>query len=152
MERALVVVEDSENSRAMVHEAGKFASCEESELVLYAEATQSDVSEATTVASSAGEGDIPDPASRDAIDSIYRFLEGVAEEQFHGLELQYETTCSIVPENHHSGSVLRTAENNNCDHLFVVGEQRSPTGKAVFGDFVQSLLLNFDGRVTVELE
>jgi len=33
--------------------------------------------------------------------------------------------------------------------VFVRGRRRSPTGKAVFGDTAQAVILNFDGFVTV---
>lgn len=45
--------------------------------------------------------------------------------------------------------VLSVADEFDCDHLFVAGRRRSPTGKAIFGDITQSLILNFDGPVTV---
>ncbi len=45
--------------------------------------------------------------------------------------------------------VLSVANEFDCDHLFVAGRRRSPTGKAIFGDITQSLILNFDGPVTV---
>ncbi len=41
------------------------------------------------------------------------------------------------------------AENNDIDHIFVPGKNRSPTGKAVFGDGTQDIILRFDGPVTV---
>lgn len=151
MERAIVVVEDSEDSRAMVREAGKIAAGVGVELLLYAEVTESDISKATTVTSS-DSNDTPRPASTDAINSVHQFLDGVAAKQFEGIDVDYDTVCSVVPASDHAGSVIRTGETNDCDHLFVVGEQRSPTGKALFGDFVQSLLLNFDGLVTVNLK
>lgn len=45
--------------------------------------------------------------------------------------------------------VLSVADEFDCDHLFVAGRRRSPTGKAIFGDITQSLILNFEGPVTV---
>lgn len=45
--------------------------------------------------------------------------------------------------------VLSVADEFDCDHLFVAGRRRSPTGKAIFGDITQSLILNFNGPVTV---
>ena len=151
MKRAIVVVEDSENSRAMVREAGELAAGVGAELLLYAEVTETDISNATTVISSTNNDDSSSHTSSDAIDSVHQFLNGIATEQFDGLNVDYETACSVVPNSGHAQSVIRAGESNNCDHLFVVGERRSPTGKALFGDFVQSLLLNFDGAVTVDL-
>lgn len=133
----------------MLRQAGRFAAADDATLVLYGEATEDDVAEATVV--SGRGGDLPPAASRSAVESARRFLEGVAEEELAGVDVAYETVCSIVPSANHAESVLRAADEEGCDHLFVVGEKRSPAGKAFFGDFVQSLLLNFDGRVTVDL-
>lgn len=48
--------------------------------------------------------------------------------------------------------VLRTAEELGCDHVFVTGKRRSPTGKVLFGDDAQKIILSFDGPVTVTTE
>ncbi|WP_408960199.1 universal stress protein [Natrinema sp. 74] len=45
--------------------------------------------------------------------------------------------------------VVQIAEEENCEHVFVSGKKRSPAGKAVFGDVAQSIILQFDGPVTV---
>lgn len=45
--------------------------------------------------------------------------------------------------------VMELADELGCEHLFVSGKQRSPAGKALFGDVAQSLILDFDGPVTV---
>ncbi len=47
------------------------------------------------------------------------------------------------------GDVLDIATEEECDHIFVSGKQRSPAGKAIFGDVAQSIILEFDGPVTV---
>ncbi|GAB7018943.1 universal stress protein [Halostagnicola bangensis] len=45
--------------------------------------------------------------------------------------------------------VLEIAAERECDHIFVSGKGRSPAGKAIFGDVAQSVILEFDGPVTV---
>lgn len=45
--------------------------------------------------------------------------------------------------------IIAVADEEDCDHVFVSGRKRSPTGKALFGDIAQSILLRFDGPVTV---
>lgn len=45
--------------------------------------------------------------------------------------------------------ILRFADEQNCEQIFVTGKKRSPSGKALFGDVAQSLILDFDGPVTV---
>jgi nucleotide-binding universal stress UspA family protein len=45
--------------------------------------------------------------------------------------------------------IVRLADENDCEHIFVTGKTRSPSGKALFGDVAQSLILDFDGAITV---
>ncbi|WP_222913800.1 universal stress protein [Natrinema sp. SYSU A 869] len=45
--------------------------------------------------------------------------------------------------------LIQLADERDCDHIFVSGKSRSPAGKAVFGDVAQSIILHFDGPVTV---
>jgi nucleotide-binding universal stress UspA family protein len=56
-----------------------------------------------------------------------------------------------VSDDDQSETVLRVARNNDCDHIFLSGGKRSPAGKALFGDVTQSVLLGFDGYVTVRM-
>lgn len=44
--------------------------------------------------------------------------------------------------------VLRIASENDADHIVVGGTVRSPTGKAIFGDHAQQILLNASLPVT----
>lgn len=45
--------------------------------------------------------------------------------------------------------IIEVADERDCGHVFVSGRKRSPTGKALFGDIAQAVLLRFDGPVTV---
>jgi nucleotide-binding universal stress UspA family protein len=152
MKRALVIVTESEESHSMVRSAGLTAAAHDAPLVLYSEATQDDISEAALVSDLNSEGGVPPEVNASAVDGVRRFLEGVAEDQLADVDVEYETVGSIVPAHGHAESILRVADEYGCDHIFVTGRKRSPTGKAIFGDFIQSLLLKFDGRVTVDLE
>lgn len=46
-------------------------------------------------------------------------------------------------------SILEVAREYECDHIFTIGNRRSPSGKAIFGDLAQRLVLDFDGPVTI---
>ena len=46
-------------------------------------------------------------------------------------------------------SIVEFARDEGVDQIFISGERRSPTGKAIFGDRAQHVILNFDGFVTV---
>lgn len=48
--------------------------------------------------------------------------------------------------------ILAAAEEFDCDHIFLTGRRRSPTGKAMFGDTPQKVILNADTPVTLVME
>lgn len=63
--------------------------------------------------------------------------------------VEVEIVVAVDSESDRAQSVLDTATEHGCDHVFIVGQSRSPTGKAVFGDVAQQVVLNFDGYTTV---
>ncbi|MFC4440339.1 MULTISPECIES: universal stress protein [Natrialbaceae] len=68
------------------------------------------------------------------------------------IDVNVDIETAITDEADIDDEVLSTAERLGCDHVFIVGRKRSPTGKAIFGDVTQRVLLNFDGSVTVMME
>lgn len=142
MDHALVVVEPTERGRELIKLAGEIAEGTGAELVLVrivdedayegdvqrkAESSLSDVSsvneltdEATAVARELGEELLPEDITYSA-----------------------EALFGNLP-----GDLLEHAEERRYDHVFITGERRSPTGKVLFGDTTQAVLLNFDGPVT----
>ncbi|MFC6724399.1 universal stress protein, partial [Halobium palmae] len=64
------------------------------------------------------------------------------------LDVSYDVVAAVGDE---SDRIFEVAAERDCDHLFLSGRRRSPTGKALFGDRTQRALLNFDGPVTVIL-
>lgn len=71
--------------------------------------------------------------------------EEIAKDAF-GDDVPYRAmgTVGTIPDD-----LIRIAGEEDCEHVFVTGKQRSPTGKAVFGDVAQSIILQFEGPVTV---
>jgi nucleotide-binding universal stress UspA family protein len=66
--------------------------------------------------------------------------------------IEPQTVVAINSENTRAQHVLDAAREHDCDHVFIVGSSRSPTGKAVFGDFAQQVILNFEGYTTLATE
>lgn len=60
----------------------------------------------------------------------------------------YETSGAVGER---AGRILAAQENQECDHVFLLGRRRSPAGKAVFGDATQRVLLDAPVPVTVHL-
>lgn len=69
----------------------------------------------------------------------------IAEDAF-GDEITYEVVG--VPEEN-AGTVLEIADEYDCDHVFIDARKRTAVGKAIFGDLAQTIILQFDGAVTV---
>lgn len=71
--------------------------------------------------------------------------EDVASDAFGG-EIPYRAIGLVgtIPDD-----LIQVAEEEGCDHIFISGKKRSPAGKAVFGDVAQSVILQFNGPVTV---
>ncbi|WP_226482819.1 universal stress protein [Natrinema amylolyticum] len=63
-----------------------------------------------------------------------------------GDDVPYRTIGLVgtIPE-----GLIQVAEEEKCAQIFISGKKRSPAGKAVFGDVAQSVILQFDGPVTV---
>lgn len=72
-----------------------------------------------------------------------------AQATFDDISVEYEALGVVVESDKRANTILDVAEDRDCDHVFIAGRRRSPTGKAVFGDVAQSVILNFDGYVTV---
>ncbi|WP_224334536.1 universal stress protein [Haloprofundus halobius] len=147
MKRALVAVTESERSKRLVREAGELAAGVSAELVLLSVTAQSayDDTRQSTIDAGAPEsayslGD----ARKDAED----LAERVASEALVAVDVEYETVGAV---GRRADRVLGIADELDCDHLFLAGRRRSPTGKALFGDATQEVLLSFDGPVTVSL-
>lgn len=56
---------------------------------------------------------------------------------------------AVVAEGDLADTVHSFVDERDIDHVFVAGERRSPTGKALFGSDVQSIVLNSTVPVTV---
>jgi len=149
MERALVLVEDSDRHRELLREAGELAEGVGAELLLLSAMTEeeyeNDIETIEAIANVENIG-FGRETMMDAAKSLARTL---AEGEFEGLDVDYEVLGEVVDEDGHDDAVLRIAEDRDCDHIFVTGRRRSPTGKAIFGDVAQSVILNYDGPVTV---
>ena len=148
MERALAVVDADESTKALVQEAGELAAAVGAELVLLHVTSQDEYEEMRKTMESIPNSPVGYSA-RKARDGAEDFAADIGREVLEGIGVSYEAVGAVGDEQR---QILETAEEYDCDHLFIAGEKRSPTGKALFGDLTQSIILNFDGPVTVVTE
>ncbi|MES3162275.1 MAG: universal stress protein [Halorubrum sp.] len=143
MERALAVVEAKEATKELVAEAGKLAKGVDAELFLLHVTTEEEFQDRrSTLENVAG---LDTEYNVDSARSgAQQFAQKLGSEVLD--ELEFTALGRIgSPQD----TILETAETKDIDHIFIHGKQRSPTGKAVFGDLAQAIILNFDGPVTV---
>jgi len=148
MERALAVVDADESSKALVREAGELAAAVGAELVLIHVTSDEEYEEMRQKMER-----IPDSrvrySAKQAVDGAEQFAADVGREVLEGVDVPWDAVGKVGDA---QTEILDAAAERECDHLFVAGEKRSPTGKALFGDLTQALILNFDGPVTVVTE
>lgn len=147
MKRALVVVTPSTRSKQLVESAGAFAAGSGGELVLLSITPPEDYEHTHAAVEDIGSSDLVYTLDQ-AEESAARRVKRLAREALEDYDVGYEIIATIGRE---ADTVLDVAEDRECDHLFLTGRKRSPTGKALFGDLTQQILLSFDGPVTVLL-
>lgn len=149
MTSALIVIEDVDRDRDLLERARAFAAGEGTDLVVLALATPSEYDSVVETLEAIGDAEHTSYAEDDVIEGISGDIDDLAADVL-GERVDYELATEITEDNQ-AETIIAVAERTDCDHVFVTGRRRSPTGKAVFGDRTQRLLLNFDGYVTVAM-
>jgi nucleotide-binding universal stress UspA family protein len=143
MDRLLVVADESTAHRDALQRAGTIAAGTGCELLVLDIVDENEFAGSVQrQASRGGQGDSVDELATRAATNAKELADDVLE----GMDVNYEVLGLVgtIPDD-----ILTVADERDCDHIVVVGRKRSPTGKAVFGDTAQSIVLNFDGPVTV---
>lgn len=152
MERPLVVTDPSENVVEIIREAGELAADTGSPLTVLTVVTESEYQNDAEVlgAIEAFEGATYgiEPAT---------YAEEVAQtaitDVLSDLDIETEAVGRFVEdESDRADAILEVATGNDCDYIFLMGRRRSPTGKALFGDTAQAVILNFDEYVVTMSE
>lgn len=146
MKRALVVVTANAGTERVIREAAQLAAGVDAEMVLVHVTTESDYEERRReMETLSGIETDTYPVER-AEAGAEQFARDMAVQALAGFDVDYEVYGVVGPT---VERVLEAAEEYDCDHVFVAGRRRSPSGKAVFGDVAQRVILNFPGPVTV---
>ncbi|WP_101297975.1 universal stress protein [Halegenticoccus soli] len=147
MDRALVVI-DTSPAADLLREAGSLAQGVGAELVVLALVLGGDDADAVDEMRAAL-GDAGTRPPRSDAETVRLFAERVSERALGDLTVPYRVVWDVVETSRPSDRIIEVADGHDCDHVFIPGRRRSPTGKAIFGDTTQSVVLNFDGYVTV---
>lgn len=146
MQRTLVVVEPSEEVHWLVREAAELAAGVDAELLLLRITSSSSYERdrkamADTIGMESTKYDVDQ-----AVEGARQFADDLATEIIADLDVEWTALGAVGDK---ADETLGVAAEERCDHIFVGGRRRSPSGKAIFGDDAQKVLLNFDGPVTV---
>lgn len=143
MKSALVVVDSGEAARRVGKRAGEFAAALNANIHVVKFVDRTEYQHHL-------EHDAANSQNLDSIEEVEANArdqaQAYADEMFDDLDI--EVHISGIVENVPDG-ILSYANTNDCDHIFLTGPKRSPTGKALFGDTAQTVILDFDGPVTV---
>jgi nucleotide-binding universal stress UspA family protein len=151
MDDALVVVDDRESTVSVTREAAAYAAGADADLVLYVPLSEAEFEESLRALDEIGRVENKDYSDEAALSVARQFAEDVTEEALENFDVDHSVVTDVTEEVEAS-RVIEIADERGCDHVFAVGRQRSPTGKAVFGDTTQQLVLNFPGFVTVQMQ
>ena len=152
MKRALVVVDDSESHRELLAEAGEVASATGTELVLFSWITPDQFDEGTDAIEAVEAAEHTTYSDVDALDGVRSFAADIGEEVLGSDGPDFEVTAVVTEDDDRAEAILEAAKRHGCDHVYIVGRRRSPTGKVLFGDVAQRVILNFDGHVTISMD
>lgn len=143
------MMDETDAHRDLLAEAGEHARGADADLVVLTVMTEAEYEADTETLASIGSIEGTSYDSRAVLDAAADGLRDLAAEVVpEGVEIT--AVARAADEDERATTVIDTAIDRGCDHVFVLGQRRSPTGKAIFGDVAQRIVLNFDGYVTLK--
>jgi nucleotide-binding universal stress UspA family protein len=147
MDGILAVVAPTEADVHLLEEAGTVAAATGVDVVVLALA-QEDTEHASVEAMRQWEG-FEGADLGDSTETPRHFAEYLGDVVLAPRGVTYTAVGERVENMRPSEKTIDVAKNHGCDHVYVLNRSQSPAGKALFGDTTQSVILNFDGFVTV---
>ncbi|WP_222912911.1 universal stress protein [Natrinema sp. SYSU A 869] len=154
MDNALVVIDDTDTHRTLLEEAGKLSHDTGAKLTVLAWITPDQVDETAASLEVIEQVEGTSYGEPDSNSAAQQFAQQFADDVFESVDDSIDFTPEgiVVEDDERADEIIAAAERLECDHIFIVGRRRSPTGKALFGDVAQRILLNFDGTVTLKMD
>lgn len=153
MDYGLVVIEDTDADRDLLREAAENASGTGAKLLLLMLLDESEYEHDLETLESIGDVENVSYGEESILEGAKQEANEIASETIdEDFDIEWDVLVDVIEEDQRARAVVQASADNGCDHAFILGRQRSPTGKAIFGDFAQRVILNFDGYVTVATE
>lgn len=152
MDRGLVLVDGTETHRELLQEAKEHAVGADADLVLLVTLTEDEYEETQEMLDTIGSVENTTYTDDQVLTAATNVAEELAQDVLADGSVPYEVVPRVADEDERAKTVVEIAEETESDHVFVLGRKRSPTGKAIFGDLAQYVILNFYGYVTLYAE
>lgn len=152
MDRGLILLDDTEAHRKLLREAKEHAIGADADLVLLVTLTEDEYEETQEMLDAIGSVENTTYTDDQVLTAATNVAEDLARDVLFEGDVSYEVAPRVADEDERAEAVIDTAAETESDHVFVLGRKRSPTGKALFGDLAQYVVLNFDGYVTLHAE
>jgi len=151
MDEALAVFD--EDGIELLEEAGELAAGVDAHLTVLALMTEDEFDEVAETLDAVGRAEHTGYGDDTVLSAAKQEAREAVRDHYGDLNLEWNVTTTVIADKGAAADgILETAEEVGADHVFLSGQQRSPTGKAVFGDRTQAVILNFDGPVTTLLD
>ena len=147
-----VVMAESDAEAELIETAGAFSECRDTELSVLRLASPESYESIAETMETIGEVEGTSYGDEQIREGITGNTADLVTDALGETTLSPEVTLRIVEDDERADAILEVARENDCDHVFLVGQRRSPTGKALFGDITQKVILNFDGEITLSME
>ncbi|MFC7203145.1 universal stress protein [Haloferax namakaokahaiae] len=151
MDKGVVLIENTESHADLLREASEHAVGADAELVLLVTLTEDEFEEAQEVIDTIADVEHTSYTDDTALNAAVSDIEDLARSAVDS-SVSYEIVPRVAADKERANTVIEVAEANEADHVYILGQNRSPTGKALFGDLAQYVILNFDGYVTLQTE
>lgn len=151
MIRGLVSLEETDAHRELLSEAAASARGSDGDLIVLWHLDADEYDEDVTTLEAVGRIENVEYDHSSIIDGAASEARSFVASELGDTDIDVRVAVDVGSEDGRASRVLDTAAEHDCDHVFVIGDSRSPTGKAVFGDFAQQVVLNFEGYTTVRI-
>ncbi|NLV09506.1 universal stress protein [Halomicrobium sp. HM KBTZ05] len=149
MDDALVVLDTDERGRELLTEAAQLAGGADARLHVLSLLTHEAFEEKRDSLDAVAEEEHTSYDDSVIMDDVHQEAAAVVEEVVGDYDVEWDVLAGRIGQAEtEADRILEAAADNDIDHVFLTGDQRSPTGKAVFGDRAQAVIINFDGPVT----
>ena len=149
MKRGLVSISETDTHRDLLSEAVHYADGSDSELVVLWHLEDDEYDEDVKTLEAVGRIENVEYDHSSIIEAAGADARSFVNSTVDDTDIDIRIVVSVDSTDGRARQILDTAEEHDCDHVFMIGNSRSPTGKAVFGDFAQKVILNFDGYTTI---